>query len=89
MAVYTYSAKEHVEKLFSKLKKKNFKQLLAIRKKLIQILKDPYKFKPLGTPMQGMREVHLGSFVLIYSIDESKKLIIIEDYAHHDKIYRN
>lgn len=89
MVTYTYGAKEHVVKLFRKMEKRNPTQLSIIRKKLIQILKDSYKFKPLSAPMQGIRAVHIGSFVLTYSIDESKKIIIIEDYDHHDNIYRD
>ena len=88
MAAYTYEAKEHVQKLFKKMDKKSHMQLLIIRKKLAQILDDPYRFKPLNKPMQGIRAVHVDkSFVLTYSIDEARKVVIIEDYDHHDNIY--
>ena len=54
-----------------------------------QILADPHHFKPLRAPLQNLRRVHLeGSYVLVYSIDEKNRLVVIEDYAHHDKIYR-
>ncbi len=88
MAAYTYDAKEHVKKLFKKMEKRSPMQLLIIRKKLIQILDNPYKFKPLSKPMQGIRAVHIDkSFVLTYSIDEARKVVTIEDYDHHDNIY--
>ena len=49
---------------------------------------DPYHYKKLSRPLQHLRRVHIDkSFVLIFSIDESKKLVIIEDYDHHDQIY--
>jgi mRNA-degrading endonuclease RelE of RelBE toxin-antitoxin system len=36
-----------------------------------------------------MRRVHIDkSFVLVFSIDETEKTVIIEDYDHHDKIYK-
>jgi mRNA-degrading endonuclease RelE of RelBE toxin-antitoxin system len=39
--------------------------------------------------MQNLRRVHVGkSFVLVYSIDEERKLVTIEDYAHHDEVYQ-
>jgi mRNA-degrading endonuclease RelE of RelBE toxin-antitoxin system len=58
-----------------------------IRNKLMEICEDPHKFKPLETPMQGLRRVHIGSFVLVYSINETAHTVIVEDYDHHDNIY--
>lgn len=90
MVVYTYAAKEHVKKLFRKMEKRSPMQLLIIRKKLVQILDDPYRFKPLSGQMQGIRAVHIDkSFVLTYSIDEPRKIVTIEDYDHHDNIYES
>jgi mRNA-degrading endonuclease RelE of RelBE toxin-antitoxin system len=32
--------------------------------------------------------VHIDkSFVLTYSVDEHKEVVIVEDYDHHDNIY--
>ncbi len=63
-------------------------QHLSLQKKVKQILEDPYRFKPLRAPMQSLRRVHVyGPFVLTYSIDESAKTVMLEDYDHHDKIY--
>jgi len=39
--------------------------------------------------MAGKRRVHFGSFVLVFSIDENRKAIILEDIDHHDKMYKN
>jgi len=90
MVAYAYDEREHITKLFRKMAKKDQRQLLIIRKKLIQILEDPYRFKPLAVPMEGIRAVHIDkSFVLTYSIDEPRKIVVIEDYDHHDNIYGN
>lgn len=86
--MYTVNNKPKVDEIFKKLAKKNPKQLEIITKKLQQILENPHRFKPLSNIMKGFRRVHFGSFVLIYSIDEKNKVIILEDYDHHDKIYR-
>ena len=59
-----------------------------VAKKLEEILENPYRFKPLRAPKQGLRRVHIDrSFVMVYSIDDSRKVVVIEDYAHHDEIY--
>ncbi len=59
-----------------------------IDKKVKEILKDPYRFKPLKKPMQNKRRVHVGGpFVLIYEVNEKKKIVTLVDFDHHDKIY--
>ncbi len=85
--MYTLGIKESVDRLFFRLAKKNPKQMTAVEKKIKQILTNPYHFKPLRAPMQHLRRVHVGSFVLVYSIDEGNKVVTIEDYAHHDRVY--
>ncbi len=38
--------------------------------------------------MKNYREVHIDKhFVLVYSINEDKKVVILEDYGHHEKIF--
>ena len=77
-----------VDKIFEKLGKKNPEQLEDINKKVQQILENPHQFKPLKFPMQHMRRVHIGSFILIYDIDEDRKIVTIRRYEHHDKAYK-
>ncbi len=87
--MYSVRLKKHVDKIFSKLVKRNPKQLRIVQKKLEQIVKNPYHFKPLKRPLQNKRRVHINrSFVLIFSIDEKSKTVILEDYDHHDNIYK-
>jgi YafQ family addiction module toxin component len=87
--MYFIKLRKHVDKIFSKLAKKNPKQLKIIQNKLEEIVNNPYIFKPLKKPLQGKRRVHIDkSFLLIYSIDEEDKEIILEDYDHHDNIYK-
>ena len=75
-------------KVFDKMKKKNPKQLEIIAKKLEQILDDPYRFKPLRSDMKNYREVHIDKhFVLVYRINESRKVVSLEEYDHHENIF--
>lgn len=74
--------------LFLKLKKKNYKRLRTISKKIKQIRKNPYHFKPLRGKMKNRRRVHVDkSFVLVYEIDEEKRTVKVLDFEHHDKVY--
>ena len=77
-----------IDSIFKKLSKKNPKRLEVITKKLEEIVENPHKFKPLSNIMKGFRRVHFGSFVLVYSIEEKNKVVKLEDYNHHDNIYR-
>ncbi len=86
--MYALEVRKHVDRSFKKLTKKDPNQMANINKKVQEILEDPHRFKPMHFPLAGMRRVHLGNFVLLFSIDEQRKSVILEDYAHHDKIYR-
>ncbi|MAG19965.1 type II toxin-antitoxin system mRNA interferase toxin, RelE/StbE family [archaeon] len=86
--MYSFDTKPNIDKIFLKLQKKNPKQLPIIFKKIEQICENPYHFKPLRGDMKGSRRVHIDkSFVLVYEINEEKKIIEILDYDYHDKIY--
>lgn len=84
---YRLEVAEYVDKKFSKLSKKDRKQLQIINKKILKILKNPYLSKPLRGDMHGSRREHVGSFVLVFEIDEENNIIRILDYNHHDKVY--
>jgi len=87
--MYEYELRKSVEKEFFKLAKKNPKQLLAIEKKIQEVIKNPDRYKNLKKPMQHLKRVHIDkSFVLVFSVDESNKKVIIEEYNHHDRIYK-
>jgi len=86
--MYALEAREHVDRNFKKLARRNRNQMEVIAKKIEEILEDPHRFKPMRFPLGGMRRVHFGSFVLLYSIDEQRRTVILEDYEHHDKVYR-
>jgi len=79
---------EKVDRIFKKLRKKDSTQFEAISKRISDILENPQQSKPLRSPMQNMRRVHLGSFVLVYDIDEERKVVTIRRYKHHDNVYK-
>jgi YafQ family addiction module toxin component len=78
---------EEVSKTFKKLLKKDRIQLEAVNKKIEQIISDPFQFKPLRYPLEGLRRVHIGSFVLIYKVIENPPTVRIAKYKHHDEAY--
>lgn len=85
---YTLDVADHLNKIFLKLQKRDKKLLEIINKKVQQILQNPHHFKPLRGDMHGARRVHIDtSFVLLYEIDEDRKMVRLLDFGHHDNIY--
>ena len=85
--MYNLEIEEAVFKAFKKLAKKDRPQLEATNKKIDQILTDPFQFKPLRHPLEGLRRVHVGSFVLIFEVLEDSQTVRVLKYTHHDKAY--
>lgn len=85
---YSLDVSDDLDKIFQKLAKKDKRTLEAINKKIKEILENPTHYKPLHAPLQNKRRVHIsGSFVLIFKIDEEKKMVQILEFEHHDKAY--
>ncbi len=38
--------------------------------------------------MKDSKRVHIGPFVLVFSLNKMKKVISFEDFDHHDNIYK-
>jgi len=86
--MYDIEIREHLDREFRKLAKKDSRQMEAVAKKVQEIVEEPHAYKPLRFTLAGLRRVHIGSYVLLFSIDEARKTIVLEDYEHHDRVYR-
>lgn len=88
--MYNLEIKEEANKIFSKLSKRNPKQLTIIDKKIQQIRENPdHSFKFLKKPLQMFNRVHIDKhFVLIFKIDHNRKTLIIYYFDHHDNVYK-
>lgn len=82
---YAYELRESVVDRLNKLSEFEHEVVL---KKINRICENPYHYKPLRQPLAGHRRVHVNTcYVLTYTIDQSKQMVIVEDYEHHDKVY--
>ncbi|MBU1201365.1 MAG: hypothetical protein KJ583_03875 [Nanoarchaeota archaeon] len=80
---------EEIAKKLFKLKKKNPVEYSQVRNKMDLILANSsHRYKFLSHDMKGLNRVHLGHFVLVFSIDHQNKTVSFEDYDHHDIIYK-
>jgi len=88
--MYTLKIKPDLESTLKKLAKKNKKQVGIILSKVEEILENPHRYKNLRAPLNNWKRVHIDRhFVLVFSIDEENRSITLEDYSHHDDIYRS
>jgi len=87
--MYDLVIKPEADKIFSKLAKKNPKQLMIIDKKVKDIRECPYGYKFLHKPLQGFNRVHIDKyFVLVFKVDHEKQVVDIYYYDHHDYVYK-
>ena len=87
--MYADKYSEDLTKKLAKLKKKDPNRYEIVRGKMDWILAKPeHRYKDLHYTMKGIKEVHLGHFVLTFTIDHVNKIIFFEDYDHHDKIFK-
>lgn len=85
---YTVYLSLDLKKVLYKLKKKDKHHYRQVTKKMSQIVENPYHYKPLKGDLFGSRRIHIGSYVLIYEINESEHYILFLKYKHHDEVYK-
>jgi mRNA-degrading endonuclease RelE of RelBE toxin-antitoxin system len=80
---------EAILKKLSKLRKKDSAHYNAVMRKIGSILSSPFhNYKSLHYSLKGAKRVHIGHFVLVFRVDHLRKLIIFDDYSHHDTVYK-
>ena len=61
----------------------------ALRKKMDEIVQNPYHYKPLKHDLAHERRVHImKSFVLKFEINEGTRTVRFIFFGHHDDAYR-
>ena len=86
--MYDWEIKPKCKKIINKLCKKNPLLRKIIESKINEIIKNPFHYKPLRYDFKGERRIQIGSFVFVYEINYSKKLVIFKRFTHHDKAYK-
>ena len=88
--MYSLDIKPDLINQLEKLRRKNKKQVEIILKKAQEVVQNPNRYKNLRAPLNNWKRVHIDKhFVLTFSVDEKTKTVTLEDYDHHDNIYKN
>jgi len=83
-----YEIHPDLDKILSKLSKKDKIQFEAVLKKINEVINSDNieHYKNLRRPLQKYKRVHVySSFVLLFRLEDDK--IIFRYYDHHDNIY--
>lgn len=86
---FEFSLSKKLRESINKLSKKDKKLAESLSKKIQQIInldaESINHFKNLKKPLNNLKRVHIGSFVLTFQFKED--MLIFEDFVHHDKAY--
>ena len=87
--MYSYKYSEKFKSILEKLYKKDTLTYERILKKVEEIINsDPEHYKNLRFPLQHLKRVQIREKVLVFNFDKKNKLILFENFEHHDKIYK-
>ncbi len=86
---YQVIADPQVQKRLRKIFKKDKSIYGHLKKKLVKLGQNPEIGKPLKNVLKNKRRLHIGSYVLIYKIDNENKVIKLLEFDHHDKAYNS
>lgn len=87
--MYELALRKTVERTFAKLSKKDPGLMRTVSHKIDEILEDPQRYKNLRRPLQHLKRVHIEkSFVMVFSVDKTENMVVIEAFDHHDRIYK-
>ena len=87
--MYHYKIQPHLQKIMTKLFKKNPEARERLIKKINEIINsDVEHYKNLRFPLQHLKRAHIGENVLVFKFDKKNRIISFENFDHHDKIYK-
>ena len=87
--MYTLLVHPKCQEEINKLCRKNPILEEALKKKMNEIIQNPYHYKPLTYNLAGVRRVHImKSFVLKFEVNENLKEVRFLTFEHHDDAYK-
>ncbi len=76
-----------LKRKLTRLYKKDKLMYEAVMKKIEEIVRNPYHYKPLRYDLKNIRRVHIKkSFVLVFTVEGD--VVKFLDLDHHDVIYK-
>ena len=88
--MYSYEIKPSLQKVLTKLSKKDKTTYEKVLKKIEEIInaQSIEHYKNLRYDLKDLKRVHVGHFVLLFGFENSTNTITFIDFDHHDNIYK-
>jgi mRNA interferase RelE/StbE len=88
--MYNFDVSDHLQRILNKLSKKDKDLYDQILKKIDEVIhsKDIEHYKNLRHNMKNSKRVHIGHFVLVFQYKKEERLILFDDFDHHNNIYK-
>ncbi len=88
--MYQYKIQPNLQKILLKLFKKDNQTRERVLKKIREIINSDNveHYKNLKKPLQHLKRVQIGEKVLVFMFDKKNKLLLFENFKHHDEIYK-
>jgi mRNA-degrading endonuclease RelE of RelBE toxin-antitoxin system len=87
---FRFVVSDDLKKVFDKIGRKDKVLAINISKKIKQIISSDHSFvehlKNLKGGLKNYKRVHIGSFVLMFKIEND--VIIFDKFEHHDSAYK-
>ena len=89
--MHNWKISEHLQEILKKLSKKDKPTYEQLLKKIDEIINcySIEHYKSLRYNMKDSKRVHIGHFVLIFQYDKLTDTLLLDDFDHHDNIYKN
>ena len=84
---YLISFSEDMSEKLRRLYKTDRLLYKRLEKKVDELKENPEMGKPMESYLKGSWRVHIGHFVLMYTIDRKNKVVEFYKLEHHDKVY--
>jgi mRNA-degrading endonuclease RelE of RelBE toxin-antitoxin system len=88
--MHNFKVSENLKEIMKKLAKKDKSLYDQLTKKIREIVEsyDIEHYKNLRYDMKESKRVHIGHFVLVFQYDKKTDEVILDDFAHHNDIYK-
>ncbi len=85
-----FKVSPHLEGVLRKLLRRDRVLYECVLGKMEEVLSssDVGHYKNLRSPLQHLKRVHVGCFVLVFEYVVADDLVVYVDFDHHDNIYR-
>ena len=88
--MHKFRIEEELERILSKLQKKNKDLYEQVKKKINEVITDNdiEHYKNLRYDLKDFKRVQVGHHILVFKYEKQKDLVSFVYFDHHDNVYK-